>query len=67
MRVLVVPVLQGQRTDQRGPERDPPRPMQAVEIGKIAVVEIAVVGETGQAGQGSRTIALQWLYDGMVV
>ena len=67
MRVLVVPVLQGQRTDRRGPERDPPRPMQAVEIVKIAVVEIAVVGEKGQAGQGSRTIGLQWLYDGMVV
>ena len=67
----MVSVLQGQRTGQRGPERDPPRPMQVVEIVKIAVVEIAVVGavvaEKGQAGQRSRTIGLQWLYDGMVV
>ena len=67
----MVPVLQGQRTGRRGPERDPPRPMQVVEIGQIAVVEIAVVGavvvEKGQAGQGSGTIGLQWLYDGMVV
>ena len=51
----MVPVLQGQRTGQRGPEWDPPRPMQVVEIVKIAVVEIAVVwavvGEQGQAGQ----------------
>ena len=64
MRVLVVPVLQGQRTDRRGPERDPPYPMQAVEIVKIAVVEIAavgvVVGDKAQAGQGSRTMGLQW-------
>ena len=67
----VVPVLQGQRTGRRGPERDPPCPIQVVEIVKIAVVEIAVVwavvGEKGQAGQGSRTIGLQWIYDGIVV
>ena len=67
MRVLVVLVLQGQRTDRRGPERDPPRPMQTVEIVNIVVVEIAVVGDKGQAGQGSLTIGLQWLYDRMVV
>ena len=67
MRVLLVPVLHGQRTDGRGPERDPSPPMQAVGIVKIVVMEIAVVGEKGQAGQGSRTIGLQCLHDAMVV
>ena len=71
MRVLVVPVRQGQRTDRRGPEKHPPQLMQAVEIVKIAVVEIAVVVavvvQKGQARQASRTIGLQELYDGMVV
>ena len=63
----VVPVLQGQKTGRRGPEQDPHRPMQVVDIVKIAVVEIAVVWavvvEKGQAGQGSRTIGLQGLHD----
>ena len=67
----MVPALQGYRTGRRGPEQDPPRPMRVVKILKIAAVEVAVVGavvvEMVQAGQGSRTIGLQWLYDGMVV
>ena len=53
VQVLVVPSLQGQRTDCGYPERDPPISMQAVEIAQIGLmgiaVVVAVVGEKRQA------------------
>ena len=67
----VVPVLQGQRMRRRGPDRDQSLQMQVVQIVKIAVLDIAVVGavvgERRQGWQGSRTIGLPWLYDRLVV